>query len=153
MINTFIGLFAGFLGSFAFEPFVIWPLAIISLGIWYQFISRQTLKQRLRVSYFFGLGILLPTQVWTGIYVGNLPWLMLCFMQALFFLIPSFFVGKNKRLNPAAFVCSYILVELTLRTVPFTGFGWTRLGFTQTDSLFRGIYPLLGVAAVTGSLA
>lgn len=153
MINTFIGLFAGFLGSFAFEPFAIWPLAIISLGIWYQFISRQTLKQRLRVSYFFGLGILLPTQVWTGIYVGNLPWLMLCFMQALFFLIPSFFVGKNKRLNPVAFVCSYILVELTLRTVPFTGFGWTRLGFTQTDSLFRGIYPLLGVAAVTGTLA
>jgi apolipoprotein N-acyltransferase len=43
---------------------------------------------------------------------------------------------------------SYVLTELLLRTVPFTGFGWTRLSFTQVDSPLAGIYPIGGVALV-----
>jgi len=148
MINILKSLVAGLVASLSFEPIAIWPFAIIGLGLWYQLISKQHLKQRLQTSYLFGLGVLLPTQMWTGIYVGNLPWLILCIAQACFFMIPAFFVGKAKKFNRIAFICSYAIVELTLRTLPFTGFGWSRLAFSQVDSPLSSIYPLLGVAAV-----
>ena len=153
MMNLLKSLVAGLIGSLAFEPFAIWAFAIISLGLWYQLISKQHFKQRLQTSYSFGLGVLLPTQMWTGIYVGNLPWLILCVAQACFFMIPAIFVGKAKKFNQIAFICSYVIMELTLRTLPFTGFGWSRLAFSQVDSPLSSIYPLLGVAAVGVFLA
>ncbi len=153
MINILKSLIAGLVASLSFEPIAIWVFAIVGLAFWYQLISQQNLKQRLQTSYFFGLGVLLPTQMWTGIYVGNLPWLILCVAQACFFNIPAFFVGKEKKSNQIAFVCSYIVVELTLRTLPFTGFGWSRLAFSQIDSPLSSIYPLLCVAAVALFLA
>ena len=148
MINILKSLIVGLVASLSFEPIAIWVFAIVGLAFWYQLISQQNLKQRLQTSYFFGLGVLLPTQMWTGIYVGNLPWLILCVAQACFFMIPAFFVGKAKKFNQIAFICSYGIVELTLRTLPFTGFGWSRLAFSQIDSPLSSIYPLLGVAAV-----
>ena len=153
MINILKSLITGLIASLAFEPIAIWVFAIIGLGIWYQLISKQHLKQRLQTSYLFGLGILLPTQMWTGIYVGNLPWLILCIAQACFFIIPAFFVGKAKKFNQITFICSYVIVELTLRTLPFTGFGWSRLAFSQIDSPLSSLYPLLGVSAVALFLA
>ncbi len=153
MINILKSLIAGLIASLAFEPIAIWVCAIIGLGLWYQLISKQHFKQRLQTSYLFGLGILLPTQMWTGIYVGNLPWLILCIAQACFFIIPAFFVGKAKKFNKITFICSYVIVELTLRTLPFTGFGWSRLAFSQVDSPLSSAYPLLGVAAVALFLA
>ena len=153
MINILKSLITGLIASLAFEPIAIWVFAIIGLGLWYQLISNQHFKQRLQTSYLFGLGILLPTQMWTGIYVGNLPWLILCIAQACFFIIPAFLVGKAKKFNKITFICSYVIVELTLRTLPFTGFGWSRLAFSQVDSPLSSAYPLLGVAAVALLLA
>ena len=148
MINIPISLLAGLVASLSFKPFALWPFALIGLGVWYQLICVQNFKKRLQSSYFFGLGILLPTQAWTGIYVGDVPWLVLCFGQALIFTFPSFFVGKGKTFNQITFICSYMLVEVILRTFPFTGFGWTRLGFSQINSPLIIIYPVLGVAGV-----
>lgn len=153
MIALISGLFAGFLTSLSFQPAAIWPLSIIGLGIWYQILCREQIKRRSQTSYLFGLGLLLPTQMWTGIYVGNLPWLILCFTQAVFFLLPALFVGKKKRYNSIAFILSYLIIELLLRTLPFTGFGWSRIGFTQVDSPIKSIYPILGVVGVTLILA
>ena len=148
MINIPISLLAGLVASLSFKPHALWPFALIGLGVWYQLICVQNFGKRLQSSYFFGLGILLPTQAWTGIYVGDVPWLVLCFGQALIFTFPSFFVGRGKSFNQIAFICSYILVEAILRTFPFTGFGWTRLGFSQIKSPLIIIYPVLGVVGV-----
>ena len=152
-MNLVAAVSAGLLSSLAFEPIALWPFALLGLGIWYRLICRLQLKKRILSSYLYGLGVLLPTQIWTGVYVGNLPWLILCVGQALFFILPAFFVGRNKLNNQIAFVCSYIVVELALRTLPFTGFGWSRLGFTQVNSPLASIYPLFGVVGVSLILA
>ncbi|NDA89171.1 MAG: apolipoprotein N-acyltransferase, partial [Actinobacteria bacterium] len=60
---------------------------------------------------------------------------------------------KGAKYNQYVFALSYVLTELLLRTVPFTGFGWTRLSFTQVDSPLAGIYPIGGVALVALVLA
>jgi apolipoprotein N-acyltransferase len=142
-------IFFAVLASLAFEPYGIWPLAIVGMAGWFTLLTRNRLKNRIYLSYLFGACLLLFNQHWTGIYVGNLPWLILCLSQAFFFILPAFFVIRGGKNNNYFFAFSYVLTELLLRTIPFTGFGWTRLGFTQVESPFALIYPIGGVAAVT----
>jgi apolipoprotein N-acyltransferase len=79
--------------------------------------------------------------------------LILCFFQAIFFILPAFFVSKGYKYNNHLFAFSYVLTELLLRTIPFTGFGWSRLSFTQVDSPLNGIYSIGGVALVALAMA
>ena len=148
-----LALFFGALTSLSFEPFRFWPLAFIGLAGWFSLLSRNRLKSRIYISYLFGAGLLLLNQHWTGVYVGNVPWLILCLSQALIFIVPAFLVNKGSKYNHYLFAFSYVFTELLLRTVPFTGFGWTRLSFTQVDSPLAGIYPIGGVALVALVLA
>ena len=139
---------AGLIASTAFAPISFWPSAFIGLTVWYFLLIRMPLRSRIYISYIFGLGILLPVQFWTGIYVGNLPWLLLSFTQAVIFTLPALFVGKKIKYNQIAFACSFVCVELLLRTVPFTGFGWSRLSFTQVDGPLQFSYSSGGVVLV-----
>jgi len=144
---------AGLISSTAFAPLSFWPSAFIGLMIWYFLLIKLHLRSRIYISFVFGLGILLPVQHWTGIYVGNIPWLILCFAQAFIFTLPAFFVGKRKKFNQVAFACSFVAVELLLRTIPFTGFGWSRLGFTQVDGPLQFLYSSGGVVLVAFFIA
>ena len=141
------------LSALAFEPYGIWPFAFIGMAGWFTLLTQNRLKNRIYISFLFGACLLLINQHWTGIYVGNIPWLILCLSQALIFIIPALFVSKNAKYNHLMFALSYVLTELLLRTVPFTGFGWTRLSFTQVDSPFSVIYPIGGVTMVAFVLA
>ena len=146
-------LIAGLISSTAFAPFEFWISAFIGLGLWFYLLDKSRPAARFIGSYVYGLGLLLPAQHWTGIYVGNLPWIILGFVQSIFFIIPAFFFANSIRLKPYFFASSYVLVELLLRTIPFTGFGWSRMSYTQTQSPFSILYPLGGVVLVAWVLA
>jgi apolipoprotein N-acyltransferase len=142
-------LLAGAITSLGFAPANIWIAPLIGLAIWFSLLKKNLRHINLIGSYLFGLGILLPVQYWTGTYVGNLPWLILCGAQAVFFLIPAFFSYKNPRYSSLEFALSYVLVELLLRSTPFTGFGWSRLAFTQVESPLNSLFDLGGVVLVS----
>jgi len=146
-------IFFAALASLSFEPYGIWPLALIGLAGWFTLLTQNRLKYRIFLSYLFGACLLLLNQHWTGVYVGNLPWLILSLSQAVIFIMPAFFVRKGAKYNQYLFALSYVSTELLLRTIPFTGFGWTRLSFTQVDSPLAVIYPIGGVALVALVLA
>ena len=146
--DLIFGLTLGAFSSSAFAPVSLWIAPFVSLFFLYKILVKNTLISRIRISYFFGLGLLLVVQNWTGIYVGNLPYLALVFMQAIFFL-PLALVSKRSNLsNAVIFGSALVLGELLMRTTPFTGFGWSRLSFTQVDSPLASIYPLMGAAGV-----
>jgi len=147
-MHYILAIFFGGLASLAFEPYGFWYCVLFGLAGWYWVLTQHKLKQRFFISYLFGLSILLPTQHWTGIYVGNLPWLILCFAQALIFTLPALLMKRNHRANQLIFPLTYVAVELLLRTVPFTGFGWSRLSLTQTDSPYDYIYRQIGLAGM-----
>ena len=139
--------------SFAFKPFSVWPLAIIGLAGLFWLLNKSRLYQRLLISYLFGLSFLLMVQHWTSTYVGSFPWLILGLIEATFFLFPALLIKRRHRYNQIIFALSIVLVELALRTIPFTGFGWSRVGFTQIDSPIASLYPLGGVVLVTFYIA
>ena len=148
-----LAIIFGLVSSTAFEPLALWPSAFIGLAGWYFLLLRARLGTRVLISYLFGLSQLLVVQHWTGIYVGSLPWLILSFCQATLFIFPAYFVGKSKRYSQFAFATSFVIVELLLRTIPFTGFGWTRLSFTQVDSPLFSLYKFGGVVLVAFFIA
>ena len=143
-----LALVFGGITSLAFAPFSYWFYALVGLAGWYWILTKHRLKQRAFTSYLFGLAILLPTQHWTGIYVGNLPWLLLCLAQALVFVLPALVMKKGGNSNHVIFPLSYVGVELLLRTVPFTGFGWSRISFTQAESPYEFLYRQIGLAGM-----
>ena len=139
--------------SFAFKPFSVWPFAIFGLAGLFWLLNKSYLYQRILISYLFGLSFLLTVQHWTSTYVGSIPWLILGFIEATFFLFPALLIKRRHRYNQIIFALSIVLVELALRTIPFTGFGWSRVGFTQIDSPIASLYPLGGVVLVTFYIA
>jgi apolipoprotein N-acyltransferase len=129
--RVFLPLLIGGIASLGFAPFYLWIAPVLALLALFQILIKSLPIERIIITYFFGLGILLPAQHWTGVYVGNIPWLALCLMQALFF-IPLALVSKQRNsTNPLIFATSLVLSETLMRTIHFTGFGWSRVGFTQ----------------------
>ena len=113
--DLIFGLTLGAFSSLAFAPVSLWIAPFVSLFFLYKILVKNTLISRIRISYFFGLGLLLVVQNWTGIYVGNLPYLALVFMQAIFFL-PLALVGKRSNLsNAVIFGSALVLGELLIR--------------------------------------
>ena len=148
-MTNLLAILFGLLTSFAFEPVALWPFALIGFSGLFWLLNKNNLTQRLLSAYLFGLTFLLTVQHWTSTYVGSIPWLILGFMQATFFILPALFFKRNHRYNQIVFALSVVLVELALRTIPFTGFGWSRVGFTQVDSPIAVLYPLGGAVLVT----
>lgn len=152
-MKLFLTFAAGVIAASGFAPFNFWIAPILALAIWFSLIKDLMFQKRIIGSYLFGLGLLLPSQYWTGIYVGNTPWLVLCFVQASFYILPGIFVRRKARFNSFVFAGSFVGVELLLRTIPFTGFGWSRIGFTQIDSPIAALYPVGGVVFVSFIIA
>ena len=143
-----LSFFSGCIAFLAFAPISFWPAPFIALFILNRIIEGRRIVSRLIISQVFGLGLLLPTQIWTGTYVGNLPWITLAVMQSFLFWPFAIRIPGNMKVNAWLFAFESVIVELLLRTIPFTGFGWSRLSFTQVDSPLSAIYPILGSAGV-----
>ena len=136
-------LIAGLIASAAFEPIGIWYFAVLGFIL---FLRTLTSSSRpILSSFIFGFFLNAVVLVWTGKYVGVLPWLLLALLQALFYLPVGFIYRKTHSL---LFTCLAILVlEEGRARFPFGGFGWTRIAFSQVQS------PALPIVAIGGVLA
>jgi apolipoprotein N-acyltransferase len=93
-----------------------------------------------------GLAFFVPLLSWTGIYVGLLPWLALAVAQALFVALlgAASAVVSRLRFWPLWTAALWVGAEALRGRLPFGGFPWGRLGFSQTEG------PLLSLAAYGG---
>ena len=138
-------LISAFLASAAFEPIGIWFLAVLGFALFFRklTISRSPVIQ----SFIFGFVLNAIVLHWTGKFVGALPWLILAFLQALFYLPIGFIYRRIPKLWLAAFVL--LLMEELRARFPFGGFGWTRIAFSQVDSPALPLVALGGVTALS----
>ena len=143
-----LSFLSGCIAFLGFAPISIWPAPFIALFILNRILENRRIVSRLIISQVFGLGLLLPNQIWTGTYVGNLPWITLAVIQSFLFWPFAIRITGRIKVNAWLFAFESVIVELLLRTIPFTGFGWSRLSFTQVNSPLSSIYPILGSAGV-----
>lgn len=148
----------GVLAAGAFPRLGIWPLAIVSVAGLSWVVDGRHARVAALLGYVYGLGLFIPLLHWTGVYVGAAPWLILAAAEAAFMALLAVVLALVQRLRgaPVWIGCAWVLEEALRDRVPFGGFPWGRLAFSQQDSPLRwfiqfGGAPLLSfVVAVTG---
>ena len=109
-----------------------------------------------------GLAFFLPTLSWSGVYVGALPWVALCVLQALYIAAMAGVTAAvqrpllGTRLQPlvyAAVPLFWVLQETARSHTPFGGFPWARLAFSQADSPLAPLAAYVGAPGVTAAVA
>ena len=155
-------LVSGLLTSYAFPEHDIWWLAPVGVGL----LSAAVLGARWRLALVLGLahglGFFLPTLSWTGVYVGNLPWIALATLEALYLAAMCALTAAaqrpflDSRLRPLAYAAvplAWVLQEWARGTTPFGGFPWARLAFSQADGPLAPFARFGGAPGLTFAVA
>ncbi|HEX2903918.1 MAG TPA: apolipoprotein N-acyltransferase [Jatrophihabitans sp.] len=146
---------AGLVGTFAFPPFGLWPLAIVAVAG----LTVLTRGRRSRASALlglaFGAGLFGPMLHWTSTYVGSVPWLILVFSQTWYtaLLAAALPVVQRLRGAPVWVAALWVAEELIRDRLPFGGFPWGRWAFSQSSSPLAWFAPLGGAPLVTFAVA
>lgn len=144
-LKALLALIAGLISSAAFHPIHIWPALLIGLSILYllnKSYRDHSLRSRFLLNFLFGVGFQILTLNWIGTYVGSFAWLALVLMQSSFFTLLSFAKG------PLSFAASWVAFEFVLRSFPFGGFGWNRIGYALTESPFNYLFPRISIVGI-----
>lgn len=159
----FFVFFAGILTTFAFSPFGLWPITLLSMGFLI-FALNQT-KSPLRSAIrgglfglgFFGTGVSwiyvsLHTYGGANFFISGLITLLFIIYLACYpaltswtyhYLFKTSFILRTLLVFP----CFWLLSEL-LRGFLFTGFPWLDLGYSGIHSPYACLAPLWGVYGV-----
>jgi apolipoprotein N-acyltransferase len=141
-------LIFGALLNMAFSPFDLWFFAPVSLVGLFLLISNVSIKVSFIRSLLYGFAFFAPLLHWSGSYVGWVPWIALSVLQASIFSLIGIVSYSRNLTGGLRFSGAFLGVELLRMQFPFGGFGWGRIGHTQTDSL-TPFYPIIGVAGIS----
>jgi apolipoprotein N-acyltransferase len=142
---------AGLVGVFAFPRFGFWPLAFVSVAGLSLAVHGRRARTGAWLGWLYGVAFFAPLLHWTGVYVGPVPWLILAaaeagFCAALGAVLP---VVQRLRLAPLWVGAAWVLQESLRDRLPFGGFPWGRLAFSQAESPVRWFAALGGAPLVT----
>ncbi len=139
----------------SFPPFGVWPLAMPVLATLILLLRRTRPLTGAAVGMAFGLGFFLPLLHWSGIYVGALPWILLAISQAVPVAIFGALTGPASRLAgwPVWVATLWSAQEAIRDRLPFGGFPWGRLAFSQADAPVVRLAALGGAPLVTFAVA
>ena len=144
-----VAIFGGLLLCLSFPPFGWWYLAIFAfVGLaWVLTRETTTLAGGFGYGFLFGVVFYLPLLPWISGLVGAFPWIALSIVEALFPALFGLLAVAARRLTgwPLWFAGLWAAQEWLKSTVPFGGFPWGVVGFSQTES------PLLPIAQLGGA--
>ena len=144
-----VTIVAGLALCVSFPPFGWWYAAILAFALlgWVLTRPSTTAAGGLGYGLLFGLVFYLPLLPWISGLVGALPWLALSLSQALFPALFGLLAVLIRRLPgwPLWFAGLWSALEWLKSTVPFGGFPWGVVGFSQTES------PVLPLAYIGGA--
>ena len=139
----------------AFPPHGLWPLAVVGPLALTAVTHGRTSRAGALLGFVLGLAFMTPLLSWTGVFVGDLPWLALSVLQAGFFAVlgaVSAALG-GRRGWPLWIAASWVAVEAARSRIPFGGFPWGRVGFSQPEGPLASLAAYGGVALVSFAVA
>jgi apolipoprotein N-acyltransferase len=143
-----LALLAGFLLSCAFAPLSLWLSAPIAITLLLKLLDRHNFRKRCILVASFSVAFFIPLLHWTSTYVGSIPWLILALGEAAF-LLPLALLPIGKRGVVFYFPSLWVAVEVARSHLPFGGFGWGRVGFSQSGSPYAKIASITGVSGLS----
>ncbi|ORU89706.1 MAG: apolipoprotein N-acyltransferase [Cycloclasticus sp. symbiont of Poecilosclerida sp. M] len=160
-------LFAGALLPFAFAPYELPFLAVVSLCLLLQLVQHAKPRSSALIGYYFGLGYFGHGIYWVYFSIhhfGNAPlWLAVIIMLGMVAILAGYIAALcwlvNKFFRQTLWA-RYLLVFPALwvsfewfRSILFTGFPWLSLGFSQLNTWLSGWAPVVGVFGVSWGVA
>lgn len=140
---------AGMLLAAAFPPIGWWPLAPVATALIALVLRGRSRRAAAGLGLLFGLAFCFP--LFEGLRpVGFDAWIALSLFEALYFVPLGVGLTLVARLPawPVWTAALWVAEELVRGRVPFGGFPWGRLAFSQTASPFTGYAPLGGAPLV-----
>lgn len=138
---------SGLLLMLAFPPHDLWLLAPLGPALLVLACRGTSLRRGALLGLLGGLAFYLPLLHWAGSVAGPGAWLALAVLEALFSALLGAGLSLLSRRPGWALsgALLWVAVEALRSRVPFGGFPWGRLAFSQTDG------PLLPLAALGGA--
>jgi len=155
-----LALLLGALTPFSLAPFTIWPVALLTIGLFAELLRGQGVRAASWRAFCFGFGLWAYGGSWLYVSIhdyGYTPaWLaipmvgLVAAVMALFFAVMGALKARffAERGHAAAFVALFILGEW-LRSWLFTGFPWLFSGYGFVATPLAGYAPLLGIFGVS----
>ena len=158
-----LALVSGALLPFAFAPYNVPVMAIVSLLLLLIVIRKLPAKQAAVAGYLFGWGYFGHGVYWVYFSIhhfGHAPlWLAIIIMLGMVAILATYiavlayllnrFFGEDSVIRYLlAFPGVWLGLE-ALRGVLFTGFPWLSLGYSQIDTGLAGWVPIVGVLGVS----
>ncbi|GAB2673108.1 apolipoprotein N-acyltransferase [Thalassiella azotivora] len=147
----------GLLLWWAFPGAGWWWTAPLGVAVVDTALRGRSLRGSAVVGTVAGVAFLLPHLSWAGIYVGWLPLTALVAVQTLFMTAGGVLLRLVQRNPPALALVgtagAWVAIEAARARVPFGGFGWGRLAFSQADAPTLGLAALGGAPLVTFAVA
>ncbi|WP_020501986.1 apolipoprotein N-acyltransferase [Sciscionella marina] len=152
VLRMLLSLAAGALVTVAAPPRDLWWLAPIGVALLCLVLDGRRARSGFGYGLLFGLGWTLPLLTWLWDFLGPggfgpWPWLGVALIESVLFAAPCAIAAlvSRLRLAPVWIAASFVLGELLRDTLPFGGFPWARLAFTQPSG------PLLPLASLAGA--
>jgi len=146
---------AGGLLFLAFPPYGFWPLAPVAVGLLCLVVHGRGPGWGAGQGLIFGITLYVPLLSWSGTEVGAVPWLLLAVSQAFFCVGLSALLPIVQRLPgwPVWVACLWVAEECARSRIPFGGFPWGRLAFSQPRTWFTPYAAYGGAPLVTFAVA
>ena len=161
-----IALVLGALTNLAFEPFGLFPVAIVTLAVLFRLWCKASPRHAAWLGLAFGFGFYSVGVSWIYIsvheYGGAQPMLAaatvlsLAGLLAIVIALIGFIQAKVKATNTyrlMALVPALWVLGEWIRSWLLSGFPWLYVGYSQTDSWLVGWAPLTGVLGVSLTVA
>ncbi|MFC3608652.1 apolipoprotein N-acyltransferase [Stutzerimonas tarimensis] len=159
-----LALVAGALTTLSLAPFDIWPMALVSVGLFY--LGQRSLSpgQALHRGWWYGLGLFGSGVSWVYVSIHDFgaapPWLAglltlglvvgLSLLPALLgWLWARWLRQKEAPLSDALVFAALWLAMDAFRSWFLTGFPWLYVGYSQLDGPLSGLAPLGAVWLIT----
>lgn len=152
----------GVLCDAAFPGLGWWPMACVAIALLALALGRDSARWNLLVGFVFGLAFFLLQITWAELAVGPVPWIALSVTEAGFIAVfgaawswarRGLVIWSRARWQVPAAAVLWVGIEEARSVVPFGGFPWGRLAFSQADSplarlAWLGGAPLVSFAVV-----
>ncbi|WP_353050430.1 apolipoprotein N-acyltransferase [Cellulosimicrobium sp. Marseille-Q4280] len=142
-LTLLLALLGGLLTDAAFPDRGWWPAAFVGVGLLFWALRRDDARWGALVGLVWGLSFFLPHLWWANEATDTVPWIALSVMEACFVAVLgaawvwarrwSWLRGRPGR-QAVAFTVLFVGVEQARTEVPFGGFPWGRLAFSQAGS-------------------
>lgn len=149
------GAASGALTGLAFAPVNWWPMAFVGVaGLTFCISGLRRLWLAPLVGFGYGLVLLVSTILWMTVIAPEAAIALLGFQSLWYGLLGLLLaVATRTRWAPVLVPGCWLLVEYLFGHVPFGGFPWLRLGYTQVDGPLAGLLPFVGTPGASFAVA